>query len=145
MSPTIDQEYVQTNKVHWVYRVMAFLGQESNWAAEASYCADEQGKFWPYHDKLYENQSGEGGGAFSKDNLKRYASELGLNTSAFNSCLDSNKYVDQVRRDNDAAGQSGIRGTPTFLINGRTANVMTRDAQATIQNFRSLLDAELGK
>jgi len=124
---------------------MAFLGPESGWAAEAAYCADEQGQFWPYHDKLYQSQGSEGGGAFSRDNLKRFARELGLDSSAFNSCLDSGKYVAQVQSDTNSAGQAGVRGTPTFILNGRQVNVMARDPQVAIKNFRSVFDAELSK
>jgi hypothetical protein len=65
----------------------AFLGPESRQAAEASECAAEQGAFWPYHDRLYERQAGENRGAFSQDNLKRFAVELGLNGQAFDACL----------------------------------------------------------
>ncbi len=136
---------MQTGKVRWVYRIMAFLGPESGWAAEAAYCADEQGQFWPYHDKLYQSQGSEGGGGFSKDNLKRYARELGLNTSPFNSCLDSAKYAAQVQSDTNTAGQAGIRGTPSFLVNGRLVNVMDREPKVAMKNFRSVFDAELSK
>jgi protein-disulfide isomerase len=98
---------------------MAFLGPESQWAAEASECAGDQGAFWEYHDYLYENQGGENQGAFSKDNLKAFAADLSLDTAEFNQCLDSGKYTEQVQADTNLARQIGATSTPAFMINGQ--------------------------
>ena len=70
---------------------MAFLGEESQWAAEASECAAEQDAFWQYHDKLVASHSGENEGAYAKDKLKGFAKDLGLKTDQFDQCLDSGK------------------------------------------------------
>jgi protein-disulfide isomerase len=96
---------------------MAFLGEESQWAAEASECAADQNAFWPYHDKLFASQAGENQGAFNKDKLKAFAVELGLEAKAFNDCLDSGKYTQLVQSESAAAGQLGVRGTPSFFVN----------------------------
>lgn len=116
----IIEKYVKTGKAKFVYRDFAFLGPESEWAGMASECADEQGKFWQYHDYLYTNHNGENEGAFSKGNLKKFAKELGLNQEQFNQCLDSEKYLTEVREDT-AYGRdvAGVSGTPTVFINGR--------------------------
>ena len=74
----------------------AFLGQESFWAANAARCAGEQGKFWEYHDYLYNSQRGENQGAFSKNNLKSFAGALNLDGGKFNACLDSEKYSEEI-------------------------------------------------
>ena len=95
------------------------MGQESQWAAEASECAADQDAFWEYHDYLFENHAGENQGAFSKDNLKRFADELGLDTQAFNECLDSEKYTQVVQNETNAGRQIGVQSTPTFLVNGQ--------------------------
>jgi cyclophilin family peptidyl-prolyl cis-trans isomerase len=116
--PQIKDKYIETGKMRFVYRHMAFLGEESQWAAEASECAGEQDKFWEYHDKLFASQKGENQGAFSKDNLKKFAADLGLNTTVFNQCLDSGKFADKIKKSNDDAGQLGVTGTPTVFING---------------------------
>ena len=79
------------------YWHVAFLGEESQWAAEASECAADQDKFWEYHDKLFASQNGENQGAFNKDNLKQFAADLKLDTAAFNECLDSGKYTQAVQ------------------------------------------------
>ena len=81
-------QYVNNGNVRLGYWHVAFLGEESQWAAEASECAADQDKFWEYHDKLFASQSGENQGAFNKDNLKQFAADLKLDTAAFNECLD---------------------------------------------------------
>lgn len=101
------------------YWHFAFLGPESQWAGEASECAADQDAFWEYHDKLFDSQSGENQGAFNKDNLKRFAVELGLDTQAFDECLDSGKYTSLVQNETQAAQSLGVRSTPTFLVNGK--------------------------
>ena len=122
MDPKIEQEYVADGRVKLVFRHHALIGEESIWAAEASECANEQGKFWDYHDKLFENQHGENQGAFSIDNLKRFAEELGLDTQTFNQCLDSRKYEDLVKAETQDALKLGIQSTPTFIIGDQTVD-----------------------
>ncbi len=106
-------------KVRFVFRHFAFIGDESLWAAEAAECANEQGRFWDYYDKLFEEQAGENIGAFSKENLKRFAAELGLDTKQFNRCLDSGKYSAKVQQETAQGRQKGVRGTPTLFVNGK--------------------------
>ena len=96
---------------------MAFLGDESQWAAEAAECAGDQASFWAYHDKLFASQSGENQGAFSKDKLKGFAADLKLDTAAFNTCLDSGKYTQVVQAETAAAQALGAQSTPSFFIN----------------------------
>ena len=95
----------------------AFLGQESKDAAMGSKCAQDQGKFWEYHDYLYENQQGENRGAFSPENLKNFATELKLDSIEFNSCLDSRKYEKIVNDEQVLARSFGVKGTPSTFIN----------------------------
>lgn len=134
------KDYVDTGKVKFAYRHFAFLGDESNWAAEASNCANDQGKFWEYHDYLFKNQQGENQGAFSKDKLKGFAANLGLNTSTFNSCLDSGKYTKDVADDTAAGQTAGVTGTPTIFVNGQ-AMVGAQPYTA----LKTLIDQELSK
>ncbi len=101
------------------YWNFAFLGPESTWSAEAAECAADQDQFWAYHDKLYESQAGENQGAFSKENLKKFAEEIGLDTKTFNECLDSGKYTSLIEEDTQAAQSFGVQSTPTFLVNGQ--------------------------
>ncbi|HMN14152.1 MAG TPA: thioredoxin domain-containing protein [Bellilinea sp.] len=115
----LEEEYVKTGKIRFVFRHFAFIGQESQWAAEAAECANEQNQFWAFYDKLFEEQSGENAGAFSKDNLKRFAVDLGLDTDPFNQCLDSGRYTSKVREETESGKNAGVRGTPTLFVNGK--------------------------
>jgi protein-disulfide isomerase len=117
--PQIDEAYIQSGKVRLGYWNFAFLGDESTWAAESAECAADQDKFWEYHDKLYASQSGENQGAFNKDNLKKFAEELGLDTQTFNECLDSGKYTSLIQDDTSTSSALGVKSTPTFLVNGQ--------------------------
>ena len=115
--PQILEQYVKTGKVRFVYRHLAFIGQESMWAAQAAECASDQGRFWEYHDKLFASQAGENRGTFSKDNLKRFARDLGLESSRFDGCLDSNQTLERVQRDTEEGQRRKIQSTPTFFVN----------------------------
>jgi protein-disulfide isomerase len=83
-------------------------------AAEATECADDQGKFWEYHDAVFANQS-----AIDVESLKGYATELDLDTGAFNDCLDSGKHQGEVENDLQDGRGAGVSGTPAFFINGQ--------------------------
>jgi protein-disulfide isomerase len=115
----LKEDYADQGQVRFVFRHFAFIGDESIWAAEASECANEQARFWDYHDKLFEEQAGENQGAFSRDNLKRFAAELGLDSAQFSECLDSGRYESQVRDEFREARQRSINSTPSILVNGQ--------------------------
>jgi len=117
--PLIEQKYIRTGLVRLIYRDFAVQGPESQWAAEAAYCAQEQGAFWPYHDLLFARQYGPNQGTFSKDNLKGFAAELGLDVRLFAQCLDSGRYAAMVQAATQEGRSLGLQGTPTFFINGR--------------------------
>jgi protein-disulfide isomerase len=104
-------------------------------AAEAALAANEQGKFWQYHDKLFANQQN-----LDRPSLEKYAEELGLNMSKFKAALDSGKYKDKVDADAKEGAAVGATGTPTFFING------TRVVGAQpVDKFKSVIDDELKK
>ena len=102
-------------------------------AHEAGQCAGAQGKFWEYHDKLFENQR-----ALKEPQLKEYAAALELDTDAFNSCLDAGKYRSDVTSDHQAGQAAGVTGTPAFFINGRFLN-----GAQPFEAFQKLIDEEL--
>ena len=122
------------------YQHFAFLGPESQWAAEASECAGDQEQFWEYHDLLFDRQAGENQGAFAKDNLKRFAGDLGLNAEAFNQCLDSGKYAQFVKSQSENARSLGVRSTPTFVLNGQPIV-----GAQPFEVFQQAIDALLGQ
>lgn len=116
VKPDIEKNYIQTGKANLVFVDLAFYGHDSKKAAQATYCADEQGKYWEYHNMLYSNQRGINDGWASTENLKGFASTLSLDVDLFNSCLDSNKYQKRVDSNIQVAKNNGASGTPTFII-----------------------------
>jgi protein-disulfide isomerase len=112
--PLIEESYLRTGKVRLIYRDYPVAGHSyAQKAGEAAECADEQGKFWDYHDMLFENQ-----GALGTASLKQYAQDLGLDTARFNECLDSDQMAAEVQSDHGDGQAYGVGGTPTFFING---------------------------
>ena len=103
-------------------------------AAEASECADEQGKFWEYHDKIFENQSS----GLSLDKFKQWAKDLGLDTQRFNACLDSGKYAQKVQADYQEGLQKGVNGTPATFINGQLVS-----GALPYDSFKQIIDSIL--
>ncbi len=121
--PEVESEYIQKGLVQLEFHNFAITGgnappdaNESTLAAEAAECANDQGRFWEYHYKLYAEQAGENQGAFSPDRLKQFASDLGLDREEFDACLDSHKHIALVQEQTQQAADAGARGTPSFLI-----------------------------
>lgn len=112
------RRYIDTGKAKLVWKNFAWIGTESKLAAQAAACANEQGKFWEYHDHLYANQRGENTGYLSGATLKAFASTVALDRAAFDPCLDSGRYKAIVERDASEVRGLGLTGTPTFVING---------------------------
>lgn len=141
---SLIKDYVDTGKVSFSFRHYAFLGQESTDAANASECANEQNKFWEYHNYLYNNQGGENQGAFAVPNLKQFAATLGLDTEKFNSCLDANKYSKDVEGDLAVGQKARVNGTPATFINGRMIQFGGNSAGALpYAEFKKLVDQAL--
>jgi protein-disulfide isomerase len=135
--PRIINNYIATGKVYFTFRAYSFLddrgpGRESKAAAEAAYCAKDQGKFWNYYDILFANQTGENIGDFSDVRLIAFAGKIGLKTSEFKSCFTSGKYEQQVLDDRDLGSSLGVSGTPSFDVNGSI--VYANDLEPTIKN-----------
>jgi protein-disulfide isomerase len=133
--PTVDQVLkAYGDRIRFVYRHYPLPNHpNARPAAEASACAAEQGKFWPYHDRLFATQS-----KLSDSDLKQDAAELGLDPAKFNACVDSRKFkaeVDADLRDGEAAG---VNGTPAFFINGRLIN-----GAQPFDTFKKVIDEEL--
>jgi len=136
--PQLISEFVDTGKVRLTYHHFAIFGQESFWAGMAAECANEQDQFWAYHDYLFSVQGSPNSGVFSRTQLKGYAASLGLDGEAFDSCLDSDRYLARVKSDSAEAKSRGGTGTPTLFINGRKLGGVP-----PIETFRQLIQAEL--
>ena len=139
MKPALFKQYVDTGQVKFVYKHLAILGQESIWAAEAAECAADQDRFWAYHDLIFSRQAGENQGAFSKDKLLALAQELKLDMARFEPCLKNDETLTRVKDDTQEGQQAGVRGTPTFFVNGRAivGAVPLKNFQQTIEQVLS--------
>lgn len=137
--PQIEEQYIKTGKVKLIYRDLPLpMHPNAPKAAEAANCAREQGGdegYYEFHDKLFANYR-----TLSVDNLKQYAADEGLDTGAFNECLDSGKYADEVKKDMADGQAAGVSGTPSFFING----IKLVGAQPFSQ-FQPIIEAELAK
>ena len=149
----VRENYIDKGKVKFIYRDYAFLGSfvkpydplkdESIKAAEAARCAGDQGKFWQYHDYLYDNQNGENEGAFSASNLKKFAGELELDRAEFDQCLNSAKYKQAVMDSNTKASLAGVTGTPKAFILKNGKVVGTIDGAIPLAQVTAKLDSAL--
>jgi protein-disulfide isomerase len=120
----IIKTYVVTNQVYYTYVPFSFLDdrsaiKESKLAAEAAFCASDQGKFWQFHDMVYANQTGENIGDFTERRLKAFAAKLKLDTATFNSCFSNGKYTQRVLDQRAYSESVGVTSSPSFTVNGK--------------------------
>lgn len=120
------------------YWHFVFLSPESQTAAEASECAGDQEAFWEYHDMIFEKQTH--GISLNVENLKQFASDLGLDQTLFDSCLDSGKHTEWVNQQTSIARQIGVQSTPTFLINAQPVI-----GAQPFENFQQVIEGQLAK
>lgn len=132
--PTLDKisnDY--KGKIRWVYKHFPLsFHQNAQKAAEASECASEQGKFWEYHDKLFENQST----GYSLEKFKQWAKDLRLGSGKFNDCLDSGKFAQKVKDDFQEGTQKGVNGTPATFVNGQLIS-----GALPYESFKQIIDS----
>tara|TARA_B100000674_G_scaffold456247_1_gene430704 strand:+ start:303 stop:953 length:651 start_codon:yes stop_codon:yes gene_type:complete len=112
----INQEYIKTANVNFIYKDFPLNGEQSILASEASYCAQKQDKFWEYHDTLYNNWGGENTGWITQNVLQGFAKDIGLNLDEFSQCLENSEYRQKVLDNEQFAREIGINATPSFLI-----------------------------
>jgi protein-disulfide isomerase len=135
--PTIEQVLTEyKDKVRFVHLDYPLpFHQQAKPAAEAVHCAEDQGKFWEYHTNLYSTP-----GDLSNADLSKRASDLGLDSAAFEACVSSNKHEALIQTNYDDGAALGVTGTPAFFINGR----MLVGAQP-IDQFRTIINDELSR
>jgi protein-disulfide isomerase len=130
----IEDTYAKDVKVVFRNQPLPFH-DKARFAAEAAMAANDQGKFWPMHDKLFANQQ-----ALDRENIEKYAKEIGLDMGKFKSAVDSGKFKAKVDADMAAGAEVGANGTPTFFINGR----QLVGAQP-FEQFKAVIDDEIKK
>ena len=112
----INEDFIKTGKVKVVFKDFPLNGPDSKLAAEASYCAQDQEKYWQYHDEVYRNWGGERTGWITREALTEFAQVVNLDTEKFNKCLDDNKYESKVNSLYEFGNDIGIDATPSFLV-----------------------------
>lgn len=122
LEPEIITKFINTGKIFYTFEPFSFLGPESFRATEAAYCAADQNKFWDYHDLLFSNWAGENQGAFSDENLFKFARQIDFDQDTFAECFNSGKYVQKVQDKSNEASSAGVTSTPTFIVNGQVVS-----------------------
>ena len=131
------QQYVSTGLATYEFRSFGnSMGPESSAAAAAAYCAGDQGKFWDFHDVLYENYSYGNAGGYSEKNLLKFGEKLDLNMDTFEACVVDGKYADRVAQDLVDGKADGVGGTPSILVNG----VLTFPGNVPFDEMQAKLD-----
>jgi len=142
--PQIKQNYIDTGKVKYFFLDFAFLGPDSQTLGEGAWCANDQGLYYDYYDYIYSHQGQENSGWATPEKVKTMVKNIaGLNSQQFDSCLDSGKYTQRVKQNTQLGQNSGIDGTPGFLIgNDKIGYTLIRGAYP-YASFQQILDAAL--
>ena len=112
----INEKYIKTENVNFIYKDFPLNGKQSILASEASYCAEKQGKFWEYHNTLYNNWGGENTGWITENVLLGFAKDVRLNLDDFSQCLENSEFRQKVLNNEQFGKDIGINATPSFLI-----------------------------
>lgn len=112
----INEEFVKTGKVKLIFKDFPLNGPDSFLAAQAAYCAQDQERYWQFHNELYKNWGGERTGWITRNSLEKFANTINLNLDEFNKCLDEKKYEQKVTTLHEFGKEIGIDATPSFLV-----------------------------
>jgi protein-disulfide isomerase len=141
--PLINETYIQTGQASLVFKHLPNRGFDSMGAHLAAQCTNDQGKFWQFHNLLYENQQGIDTGWVNEENLKTFASQIpGLEMGQFNSCFNSQKYKEFIDNDVKLANSQGFFDTPNFIIVNSNDPEIIRGAQP-FPVFQSIIEKKL--
>ena len=141
----IIKNYVETGKVKIIFKDFTIIGPDSITAAQATHCANDQGKYWEFHDELYNQWTGENNGWASMEKLKQFAIDLGLDSEKFDQCLDSKKYASLVSSSNTDAKTLGLTGTPGFFVIGQDNQITKIGGAQPFEVFQRIFESELAK
>lgn len=143
--PSILENYVETGRVKIIFKDFTIIGPDSIGAAHASHCANDQGKYWEYHDELYNNWGGENNGWASSENLVKFAQNIGLDEEKFKECMNDGKYQKLVSASSNDARNLGITGTPAFFVIGSDNQITRISGAQPYDVFQNIFQAELQK
>jgi len=139
--PALVKDYIDTGKANLVFVDMALLGKDSPIAAQATYCAEDQGRYWEFHDMLYNSQENIDNGWANSERLKAFAFSLDFDIELFTSCLDSGKYTKRVQYNISEARKNGATGTPTFFIVNSDGEQQKISGAQPYSVFKSVIDS----
>jgi protein-disulfide isomerase len=139
------KNYVETGKVKVIFKDYTIIGPDSVTAAHAAHCANDQESFWEYHDKLYNNWTGENNGWASSKNLLQFAKDLGLNIDDFSKCMLDSKHASIITNSNKDAKDLELTGTPAFFIIGPDDKITKIGGAQPYSVFEKIFDSELEK
>jgi protein-disulfide isomerase len=143
--PQLMQEYVMNGKAKFYFLDFALVGPDSLTLAEGAWCAEEQGKYYQYHDYVYSNQGDENSGWGTPEKVKSFARDLGLDVEEFSLCLDSKKYESRVQQLTAMAQGLGSTGTPTSFIGNKELGFTRIIGAQPYAAFQQVLDSLLAK
>lgn len=143
--PQLYKEYVDTGKAKFYFLDVSVVGDDSVTLGQGAWCADEQGKYYEYHDYMYSNQGEENSGWGTPDKVKNLVENIqGLDVAEFRKCLDSKKYESRNQELTKFSGQLGLTGTPTMFIgNSEMGYTMITGAQP-YSVFKEVIDMVSG-
>lgn len=145
IEPGIEKNYINTKKVKMIFKDFTIIGEDSISAAHASHCANEEGKFWEYHDALYNHWTGENNGWAAYDNLVEIAKQTGLDEVKFRECMEDERYSSVIEQSNSQGRTLGITGTPTFFIIGSDNMVTKITGAQPYEVFEKIFESQLKK
>ena len=143
--PDIEKNYVDTGKIKMIFKDFTIIGQDSINAAHAAHCAQEAGKFWEFHNILYNNWTGENNGWASPSNISGFAKQLGLDEEDFSSCMSEAKYLDVIKASNSDAKTLGLTGTPGFFVIGPDNSITKLSGAQPYEVFEEIFNSKLEK
>ncbi|MCV0392216.1 MAG: DsbA family protein [Nitrosopumilus sp.] len=142
---SVLENYVETGKVRMIFKDYNIIGPDSVNASHGAHCANDQGKFWEYHDILYSNWTGENNGWASSENLLRFAQELELNIDQWSQCMIEGIHSKTILASNEDAKKLELTGTPAFFVIGPDGKITRIFGAQPYDVFESIFEAELAK
>jgi protein-disulfide isomerase len=118
--PPIEERLIKTGKVRWRYRDFPLQQHEfARLAAHSAACADEQGKYWEQHDRIYQGQGEWAGARDAGDHFRNYARAVGLDVARYDECMESGRYAGRIQASYEEGVKAGVGSTPTLLVGNR--------------------------
>ena len=120
MSTTIEERLINTGRLRWRYRDFPLQQHPfARVAAHSAACADEQGKYWDQHRRIYEGQAEWAASGNAAPLLRKYAGAAGVDVGRYDACMRAGKYAGRIQADLNSGIALGVSSTPTLLANGR--------------------------